>query len=143
MNQTTTKPDIITIAKGMGFFVSHMSYNTEDHEFGFYEPWQTMSQHFETADEAEAAGRVIAEDMGLEFHPWTGCYRTCGEAAVYNHHYREAMLRRKDAIATLTDGLTGAERQAVVRKYFDENPTSEMLRQVEAAYKANMEKADA
>ena len=137
-----SKPDIIVIAKGAGFFVSHMWFNEDDlpEVGGFWEPYQTLSDHYGTADEAEAVGRSIAADMGLEFHPWKRPYRTCGEAAHYDRIAREM---RGDRTATLKEYIgdaTGDLRKARMRDFLRDYPLKDFTENVDAAFLAYMEK---
>lgn len=62
--------EFITVTEGMsGFFAVHMWYNTEDEDFGFWEPYDTGMGRYATREEAEVEARKWAEDMEMEYRP--------------------------------------------------------------------------
>ena len=66
-NAAVTK-DFITVTEGIsGFFAVHMWYNTEDYEYGFWEPYDTGMGRYATREEAIAEARVWANQTGMEY----------------------------------------------------------------------------
>lgn len=60
--------EFITTTHGMsGYFAVHMWYNTEDYEYGFWEPYDTGFGRYDTREEAIADAKEWAEATGIEY----------------------------------------------------------------------------
>lgn len=60
--------EFITVTEGMsGFFAVHMWFNTEDLDFGFWEPYDTGMGRYATRDEAQVEAMAWADETGIEY----------------------------------------------------------------------------
>lgn len=60
--------NFITVTEGMsGFFAVHMWYNTEDFEYGFWEPYDTGIGRYANRELAVIEAKEWAEMEGLEY----------------------------------------------------------------------------
>ena len=68
MSDTERKPFIAcNSSPAMSGYFASMYCWTQEEGYGFWEPYSTDFGRYETLDEAEAAGRVWAEQEGVEF----------------------------------------------------------------------------
>ena len=60
--------EFITVTEGMsGFFAVHMWFNTEDLDFGFWEPYDTGMGRYATHEEAMVEALAWSDETGIEY----------------------------------------------------------------------------